>query len=114
MQEKTINNALLALRKQGGAEGKLAEVLLDMRGINWSGWTQDGPLGRGQTKRFILETLKDGPQPNADLGRMIHATHSHMTAKAAANRTYQALLRLEDKGLVVRDAGPDGCLWRLA
>lgn len=29
MQDKTINNALLALRKQGGTEGKLAELIGD-------------------------------------------------------------------------------------
>jgi len=55
MQDRTINSALQALRKQGGHQGKLA----------------------------------------------------------ATNRVYQALLRLEDKGKVVRDVGPEGCLWRL-
>jgi hypothetical protein len=37
MQDKTINSALLALRKQGGQQGKLAEGLLDMRGVELSG-----------------------------------------------------------------------------
>ena len=39
-----INNALRALRKQGGAEGKLAEVLLDMRGVGWTDWDVDLPM----------------------------------------------------------------------
>jgi len=49
MQDRTINSALQALRKQGGHQGKLAEVLLDMRGVPWSGITQDRPMRRGQT-----------------------------------------------------------------
>ena len=34
MQDRTIDNALLALRKQGGSQGKIAEALLDMRGVS--------------------------------------------------------------------------------
>lgn len=110
MQDKTINNALMALRKQVGHEGKLAEVLLDMRGVKWGGWVQDGPLGRGQTKRFVLDTLTDGPLSSADLGKALRAGRPDIGQTAAANRVYQALLRLEGKGLVRRD----GRLWGLA
>jgi len=62
MQDRTIDNALQALRKQGGHQGKLAEVLLDMRGVPWSGITQDRPMRRGQTKRVVMNELKRGPQ----------------------------------------------------
>ena len=61
MQDKTINNALLALRKAGGQQGKLAEVLLDMRGVPAPAYYQDKPLRRGGTKAIILHTLKEGP-----------------------------------------------------
>lgn len=103
MQDKTIDNALQALRKQGGHQGKLAEVLLDMRGVAWGGWVQDKPFGRGQTKRFLLDALRDGPQTASELGRLLRASRPHITQAAAANRAYQALLRLEEKGLVRRD-----------
>lgn len=59
MQDKTVNNALLALRRQGGPEGKLAEVLLDMRGVEWGRWVQDKPLKRGKfSATFLLMSRK--------------------------------------------------------
>ena len=114
MQDKTINNALLALRKQGGTQGKLAEALLDMRGVKWGGWVQDGPMKRGQAKRYVLDVLGNGPATSHGIGAMIRENCPDLGQKAATNRVYQALLRLEDKGLVCRDVGPDGCLWRLS
>jgi hypothetical protein len=113
MRHKTINNALIALRKQGGTEGKLAEVLHDMRGVHWSGYTQHGPLKRGESKRIILAALKEGPMTNTELGSVIRQYRPDITPRAAANRSYQALLRLKDAGMVVQGVGPDGCLWRI-
>jgi len=109
MQDRTINNALQALRKQGGHQGKLAEVLLDMRGVPWSGIVQDRPMRRGQTKRVVLDELKRGPQSASQLALVIAAMVPGISQKAATNRVYQALLRLEDGGRVCRDGG----LWRL-
>ncbi len=114
MQDRTINNALLALRKQGGHEGSLAQVLLDMRGITWSGLVQDRPFRRSDTKRFLLHALESGPKTNPQLGKMLQREITGIANKSASNRSYQALLRLEAKGLVVRDFGPDGCLWKIA
>jgi len=62
MQDKTIDNALLALRKQGGSQGKLADVLLDMRGVKAPGYYQRQPARRGQASRFVLDALKGGPK----------------------------------------------------
>jgi hypothetical protein len=56
MQDRTINNALLALAKQGGSQAKLAEVLLMMRGVEWSGWYQIAPTG-GDTPSGLCWTL---------------------------------------------------------
>ncbi len=103
MQDRTINNALLAIRKAGGAEGKLAEVLLDMRKVPLPAWYQDRPFKRGDTQRLIMAALRDGPKTNSDLGRLIQASRPDIAHKAAANRTYQCLLRLETKGLVRRE-----------
>ena len=103
MQDRTINNALLALRKAGGTEGKLAEVLLDMRGVAWGGWVQDGPMKRGQAKRYVLDALRDGPMTAPDIGTLIRENRPDLSQRGATNRAYQALLRLEDKGLVRRE-----------
>ena len=114
MQDKTINNALLVLRKQGGHQGKLAEVLLDLRGVKWGGWVQDGPMRRGQAKRYVLEALRNGPATSYDIGATIRADRPDLGQKAATNRAYQALLRLEDKGLVRRGFKSKRWFWKLA
>ncbi len=109
MQDRTINNALLALRKQGGHEGKLAEVLLDMRGVEWTGWVQDKPFKRGDTKTMILGSLKERPMTSWELGGVLRQARPDIGANAASNRAYMALRRLRDKGLVRRD----GRMWSL-
>lgn len=103
MQDRTINNALLALRKQGGTQGKLAEVLLDMRGVPAPAYYQDQPLYRGGTKAVILHALREGPQSTQGLGDAIRQLRPDISRRSAANRAYQALLRMEDKGLVRRE-----------
>jgi len=108
MQDRTIDNSLLALAKQGGQQGKLAEVLLMIRGVEWSGWYQIQPNKLGDTKRLIMEALAQGPHTNIQLGKIMQ------TPKAAANMTYQALFRLKDQGRVLRSMGQEGCLWRVA
>lgn len=110
MQDRTIDNALLALRKVGGVQGKLAEVLLDMRDVPLPCFYQDRPFKRGDTKQLVMSALSDGPKTNSEIGRLIQSSRPDVTHKAAANRTYQALLRLEDKGVVCRN----GKGWRLA
>lgn len=110
MQDRTINNALLALRKEGGPQGKLAEVLLDMRGVDWSGWVQDRPFRRGEMRHLLISELKAGPKLTAELGAVVLSARPEITKRSATHRAYQALHRLEDRGQVTRD----GCLWRLA
>ena len=103
MQDRTINNALLALRKQGGPQGKIAEALLDMRNVPLPKHIQDQPFGRGETKHILLSALQSGPKTYAQLGEAIRQARPDITPRAAANRSYQALLRLEDRGLVRRE-----------
>lgn len=110
MQDKTINNALLALAKQGGSQAKLADVLLEMRGVKWSGITQDNHFKRGGTKHFVLNTLKRGPMTSWELGEVIREVRPEIGPDAAYNRAYQALRRLKDRGLVRRE----GRVWQLA
>lgn len=109
MQDKTINNALLALCKKGGDQGKLAEVLLHMRGGEWNGWCQDNPFKRGGTKQMVLAALLDGPKTSWEIGAVLRKSRPDIGPDAAANRAYQALRRLNDKGLVQRE----GRMWSL-
>ncbi len=109
MQDKTINNALVALAKQGGHQGRLAEVILDMREIGWSGITQDGPIKRGGTKRVIMAALRDMPMSSWDLGGLLREAQPEIGPNAAHNRAYQALRRMQESGVVCKD----GRKWRL-
>ncbi len=107
MQDRTINNALLALAKKGGAQGKLADVLLEIRSVEWSGIVQDSPMKRGGTKAIILQSLRSGGMTSWQLGEVLKQQKPDIGPRAAANRAYQALRRLNDQGLVRRD----GRLW---
>lgn len=108
MQDKTINNALLALRKQGGQQGKLADVLLDMRGVDAPRYYQNKPAKRGHSARFVMGALKDGPKTCPEIADMLD--RPDLTRKYQLQRVHNALLRLEVKGLVRHE----GRVWRLA
>ena len=60
MQDRTIDNALLDLRKQGGAQGKIAEALLDMRGVPLPNVYSTKQMLRGQASAYVLDALQDG------------------------------------------------------
>lgn len=88
----------------------LAEVLLDMRGVEMPCVRQYRPAQRGVTSKTVLAALKDGPKTASAIAVAIHDTLPDISRRAAYNRGYQALLRLEERGLVVRD----GEAWGLA
>ena len=103
MQDKTIDNALLELRRCGGTQGKLAEVLLDMRQVELPRYYQRNPFRRGETVQIVLDLLRAGPQTAPAIGKAIQQQRPDIKTKAATNRAYQALLRLEAKGMVRRE-----------
>lgn len=110
MQEKTINNALIALRKQGGSQGMLAEVLLDMRGVDMPSVKQFMPYKRGGVKRLILQLLNDKPRTTSEIAVYVRKDVPEICERMAYNRAYQALLRMRDSGVVKRE----GRVWMLA
>ena len=112
MQDRTINNALLALAKQGGAQGRIADGLLVMRGVKWSGVYHQDPLVRGKTRALIARELECAPKSSGQLTDALQAQAPGIGRRSAYNRVYQALLRLEQAGKVCRD-GPDGD-WHLS
>ena len=56
MQDKTINNALLALYRTGEARVHV-DALMALRGIRAPKCVHDRPLGRGKCKRLALSLL---------------------------------------------------------
>src|SRR6056297_2510421 len=103
MQDRTIDNALLALLRVEGEQAELARRLLALRGVPLPHFMQDRPLSRGKCSRMVLAALQDGPKACGEVGERIRAQVPGITARRANNRAYQALLRLEAKGLVRRE-----------
>ncbi len=103
MQDRTINNALLALRREGGSQAKLADVLLEMRGIPLP-VMQFEPMARGEAARLVLGELKRGPVTCPQIADLIGIDRPDLPRRYALHRAYMALKRLEAKGRV-RECG---------
>ena len=109
MQDRTIDNALLALRRQGGSQAKLADVILELRGIPLP-VIQNEPMRRGEAARLVLNELKRGPVTCPQIADLIAIDRPDLPRRYALHRAYMALKRLEAKGLVWDDKP----VWRLA
>ena len=110
MQDRTINNALLALRKEGGAQGKIAEALLEMRGVPLPNVYSIKQMRRGQASRYVLNALCDGPKTCPQIADQLGFDMPSLTRPELLRRVDHALRRVEIKGLVWRD----GRAWGLA
>lgn len=110
MQDKTINNALLALYRSGEAREHV-EALMMLRGVDKPQRIHDRPLSRGRCKRIVLSLL---PCATSDVANVIQSELDGVSRKSAVHRAYMALCRLRDSGRVVQDFGPDGCFWRVS
>ena len=61
MQDRTIDNALLALHRRGGEQADLARAILALRGVPLPRHVRDRPLVRGRRKHLMLAALADRP-----------------------------------------------------
>lgn len=115
MQDRTINNALLALRRQiirsEGDKLEHVEALLVQRSVRIPRAVQISPMSRGECRRLVLSML---PCTASEAAMAIMQRVPSTSRRSAYHRAYMALRRLEDDGRVVRNIGPDGCLWRVA
>lgn len=119
MQDKTITNALIALRKQiirDGFDG-LAHVdaLLAVRGVDPAklrvgAKRKPDHARQGLMRLMVLEALRDGLKTARDVAAQIASRRPEITPEATHKRTAQALDKLRVAGLVKRD----GRLWVLA
>lgn len=117
MLDKTIDSALLNLRRQiirGNLDGlEHVNALLVQRGLDPAALPKVGKLvvqsKRGVTKRAVIAALGDGPKRPNEIAQHM-SQKAGMPYRAAVGRVHQALMRMADSGLVVRD----GMVWRLA
>lgn len=119
MLDKTIDSALLELRRQiirGNLDGlDHVEALLAQRGIDPSAHHVPRPIPRDscqtrEIKKMILEALRDGPKRPAEIGAVFMARKPFIAPERAMIRVYRAIYKLRDRGGIVSDDG----VWRLA
>jgi len=103
MQGKTINNALLALRREGGEIQELAERLLAMRGINYLPRIIGNPAKRGEMRRMVLDALRDSPKTRRELVAHLAPMRPDVPPERLYWRTDAALSKLRKAGLVRRE-----------
>ena len=103
MQDKTINNALLALHRRGDEEAELARRILALRGVPLPRHFQERPLARGGCKRLMLAALSAGPMTTLEAAEWVKEAVPGILRASAYQRAYLALRRLEDAGMVRRE-----------
>lgn len=115
MQDRTIDNALLALRKEIVRHGRdgldHVEALLTLRGVELPEYTRRLPINgtyKGRMSRKVLGAIEGGHRTPEAITQALQA--EGVSYQLMYQRVYQALLRLERKGKVRRE----GQWWRLA
>lgn len=110
MQDRTIDNALLALRRQIIREDREGlehvEALLRLRGVRMPvvlpGKRPDAAQ-RGHMRRMVLRALQECPRGQAELSACVAARRPEIDADAAYHRVSLCLARLKREGLVSRE-----------
>ena len=103
MQDRTIDNALLALCRKGGEQAALARQILVMRGAPLPKVIHDRPLSRGRCARLMLAALSAGPITTLEAREWVLAAVPGVSGASAYQRAFLALLRLERAGMVRRE-----------
>ncbi|MEW9919466.1 hypothetical protein AB2B41_07625 [Marimonas sp. MJW-29] len=114
MQDRTIDSALLALRKQiirNKGEGlEHVEELLRMRGVHMPRVLppkRKDVAPRGMMTAMLLEALRDGPMTLREATAYVAKRRPELEPDFAYGRTLRVLVKLKAKGLVQRE----GRLW---
>lgn len=122
MQDKTIDNALLALRRQiirSKGEGLAnVEALLVMRDVPMPKVLpakKRDAARRGQMRALVLEALRDGPKPLREIVAHVEAARPELEPRAAYVRTTQALARMRagERVATLVDRRGGRCVWSL-
>ncbi len=114
LKDQTVINALRYLRAtclRDGAPGlEHVDALLRLRGVNPASLPiprkKPKHFRRGELRRAILTELRGGPLTLPELAARVG---DGLSRRAAYQRTYQALQKMEPAGLVVHE----GRLWGL-
>ncbi len=107
MQDRTINNALIALHKAGGEQADLARQILRMRGIEPPRLVSrcSDPFRRNQMRAAILDALRDGPKTGPEIVWHVMRYRDGWAFKDAQRRVSTALTKMKLTGMVRRVDG---------
>lgn len=116
MQDKTIDNALLTLRRQiirsGGKGLDHVEALLSARDVDMPrvlpAKRQD-VARKGHMSALVLEALRGGPRTAAEVTAYVAPRRPELSPDAAHKRTALALTKLRARGMVRRE----GRVWSI-
>ena len=110
MQDKTIDNALLALRKQiirGNSDGLCqVEVLLQIRGVAMPAVLpakRQDAARRGHMRLLVLEALIDGQNTQQAVTGYVAERRPELNRGAVYHRVSLCLARMKREGLVARE-----------
>ena len=116
MQDKSIDGALLALRKaiiRGNLDGLAhVEAMLILRGVHMPAVLPAKKVDvakRGQMTRLVLGALRDGRRTTREVSGIVAIARPEISTEEAHRRTEVALCNMKYRGEVVRD----GQLWGL-
>ncbi len=112
MQDKTINNALVALYHAGEGLDHV-EALMALRCIPKPAPKRPAQFRRRLLRQVVLGELQRGAKTCPQITDVAHVMRPDLTRKQANQRVYMVLCRLSKQGRVVQDFGPDGWLWRV-
>lgn len=99
MQDRTINNALLALRREGGEARELAERLLAIRGIDRLPRMIDKPAKRGHMQSLVMEAMRDGLATRPQIVAYVAERRPDAPQDRMYWRVDAAIMKLRKKGL---------------
>lgn len=115
MQDKTITNALLALRKQiirGDGQGlEHVVALLDAQNVHMPRvlpHRSELVARSGEMRRIILGALCEQPMPLSEIASVIAEKRGEINDRRLRNRTSQCLFKMKLRGMVRRE----GRVWQ--
>lgn len=115
LKPKTVIDTLHYVRQEMVREGwdglEHVDHLLRMYGVEPMALNMPAKtpkdFRKGELRRMVLETLRDGPQTGAQIAKAVNARKSDMDYKRAYKRVYICLWGLKRRGLVLHE----GRLW---
>ena len=110
MQDRTINNALIALHKAGGEQAELARGILRLRGVEPPRLIErEAPVAkRGAMKLMVLDALRGGSKTRRQIVDHIAPLRPDVPPDRLYWRVDAALAKLHHAGTVRRD----GRIWQ--